>query len=461
MFIISCNSLRLTWNTGLIVGLLFPVGLLADDWPQFRGPTGDGISCARGIPLTWSDTHNVAWKVPVPGHGRSSPVVLGDRVWLTTAVEASDPSNAAEGNAEASAPREKTSQLSLAVVCFDRRSGQLLYQTELFSHNKIEPIHPLNSHATPTPVVEPGRLFADFGAYGTAAVDTVTGKVIWKAELAVDHQLGPASSPAVFDEWLFLVRDGCDLQYVAALEKTTGREVWRTARQPIDAESGPFKKSFSTPLVIQSGGQIQVIAVGPHWVVAYEPSTGREIWRVRHGTGYSIAPRPVFGHDLVYICTGDYVAQLCAIRVDGHGDVTDTHIVWKANSQIPLMSSPLLLGNDLYFVSDSGIVSCLDATSGALQWRERIGGNYGASPVLADGRIYFFGREGKTVVLQPGTTCVRLAENQLDGTVIATPAIVENTILVRTDTHLYSIRADQGQAAPGLPRLPPTPTPPK
>ena len=411
-----------------------------DDWPQFRGPTGDGISDARGVPLTWSDTENVAWKVPVPGLGRSSPVVLGDRVWVTTAVEMSDSDNSGEATTEAAAPAVKPSHLSLAVVCFDRQSGQLLYQTELFAHDKVEPIHPLNSHATPTPVVEPGRLFADFGAYGTAGVETATGNVIWTARLVVDHQLGPASSPVVFGDWLFLIRDGCDLQYVAALDKATGREAWRTPRPPVEAQSGPFKKSFSTPLVVQYEGQTHVIAVGPHWVVAYAPSTGREIWRVRHGTGYSIAPRPVFGHNLVYICTGDYVAQLCAIRVDGHGDVTDSHVVWKADSQIPLMSSPLLVGNELYIVSDAGIVSCLDAVSGVLLWRERIGGNYCASPVFADGRIYFFSREGKTVVLQPGRTCVRLAENHLDATVIATPAIVENTILLRTDTHLYSIR---------------------
>jgi outer membrane protein assembly factor BamB len=315
-----------------------------------------------------------------------------------------------------------------------------VYQTDLFSLDNPGPIHPLNSHATPTPVVESGRLFADFGAYGTACLDTTTGRSLWITRLAVDHQLGPASSLAAFQDWLYLVRDGCDVQYVAALAKETGREVWRTPRPPIKAESGPFKKSFSTPLIVQHGGQTQVIAVGPHWVVAYEPASGRELWRVRHGKGYSIAPRPVFGHGLVYVCTGDYVAQLWAIRVDGQGDVTDTHVVWKATSQIPLMSSPLLVGDELYFVSDTGIGSCVDALRGTLHWRERLGGNYAASPVLAEGRIYFFSREGRTVVLQPGQRYTTLAESQLDGTVIATPAVVGNTILLRSDTHLYRIQ---------------------
>ena len=391
--------------------------------------------------MTWSETRNIAWKVRISGRGRSSPVALGDRVWVTTAVEVSDRGSQGERKVAAEASPQAANRVSLAVVCFDRKSGQLLYHTELLSLDKPEPIHPLNSHATPTPVVESGRVFADFGAYGTTCVDTATGRMIWKTRLAVDHQLGPGSSPAAFQDWLFLVRDGCDLQYVSALAKDTGREVWRTPRPPIDAESGPFKKSFSTPLVVQYDGRTQLIAVGPHWVVAYEPATGREIWRVRHGKGYSIAPRPVFGHGMVYVCTGDYVAQLWAIRVDGHGDVTDSRVAWKATSQIPLMSSPLLVADDLYFVSDNGIISCLDAMGGALRWRERIGGNYCASPVLAEGRIYFFSREGKTVVLQPGKTCTRLAESQLDGTVIATPAVVGNAILFRTDTHLYSIQS--------------------
>ena len=415
----------------------------SDDWPQFRGPTGDGVSRARGLPLVWSENQNVAWKAPIPGHGRSSPVVLDDRVWLTTAVGVPDGDSRGENLAKgpaADAPSRGAKRLSLAVLCLDRQSGRLLYQTELFSLDNPGPIHPLNSHATPTPAVEAGKLFADFGAYGTACIDTATGKRLWTTRLAVDHQLGPASSPAVFQDWLYLVRDGCDLQYVAALAKDTGREVWRTPRPPIEAESGPFKKSFSTPLIVKHGGQTQVIAVGPHWVVAYEPASGRELWRVRHGKGYSIAPRPVFGHGLIYVCTGDYVAQLWAIRVDGQGDVTETHVAWKATSQIPLMSSPLLVADELYFVSDTGVASCLDAQRGTLHWRERLGGNYAASPILADGRIYFFSREGKTVVLQPGRTYNPVAQSQLEATVIATPAAVGNAIFLRSDMHLYRIQ---------------------
>ncbi len=393
----------------------------AADWPQFRGPTGDGISDARGLPLTWGETENIAWKAEVPGLGRSSPVVLGDRIWMTTAVK---------GPGDA---------VSLDAVCLDRSSGRLIYRAQVFSIDRPEPVHWLNSHATPTPIAEPGRLYCDFGAPGTAALDADTGRVLWKGRWPVDHQLGAGSSPALHREWLYLVRDGCDVQYVAAVEKATGCLAWKTDRPAIQAE-GPAKKSFSTPLVIEVGGQSQVVVPGPHWIVSYEPETGKEVWKVRHGKGYSIAPRPVAGRGMVYFTTGDYVAELWAVRLDGRGDVTGTHVAWKASGQVPLMASPLLVAGELYTVSDNGIVSCLDAESGRLIWRERIGGNFCASPAFADGRIHLFDRDGKATLLGPGRRFERLAENRLEGTVIASPAFTESAIFLRTDTHLYCLR---------------------
>jgi outer membrane protein assembly factor BamB len=408
-----------------------------DDWPQFRGPTGDGIATARDLPLRWSPTENIRWRAPLPGVGRSSPVLLGDRIWLTAGVVA--PPAAALAATSAGPLAASAAPLSLRLLCLDRGTGRLLYDVELLAVDRPEPLHPLNSHATPTPVVEPGRVYCDFGSYGTVCADAATGRVVWKQRLAVDHQLGPASSPALFGARLFLVRDGCDFQYVAALDTQTGAVAWKRDRPPFVAESGPYKKSFSSPLVIRDGGRMQVVAIGPHWIVAYEPESGGEIWRAKHGTGYSIAPRPVFGHGLVYACTGGYVAELLAFRTDGHGDVTDSHVAWKATAQIPLMSSPILVGDELYFVFDSGIVSCLDARSGKLHWRERIGGNFCASPLAADGRLYLVSREGKTTVLQPGRKFVRLAECTLEGPIIASPAAVGQSIYLRTDKHLFCI----------------------
>jgi outer membrane protein assembly factor BamB len=432
----------------LLSGALIWAANAAADWPQFRGPTGDGISEGTGLPVTWSETENIRWKVGIPGLGRSSPIVQGDRIWMTTAIktrtaDGKAPADAAEGTKAEAAPTAES--LSLGVVCLDRASGTLLYHAEVLSSAKVEQIHPFNSYATPTPIIESDRLYADFGAYGTVCVDAATGRVLWKARLSVDHQLGPGSSPALCRDWLILVRDGIDAQYVAALDKRTGDQAWKTDRPPIEADGPAFKKSFSTPLVIEAGGPPQAVIPGPQWVVSYEPATGKEIWRVYHGKGYSIAPRPVYGHGMVYVCTGDFEPQLWAIRVDGKDDVSQTHVVWKVASRIPLMSSPILVSGELYVVSDNGVVSCLDALTGALVWQERIGGDFAASPVFADGRIYFFGRAGKTTIIRPGRTFVRVAENRLDGTVVASPAIAGGAFFIRTDTHLYCIqRGDQG-----------------
>jgi outer membrane protein assembly factor BamB len=410
------------------------------DWPRFRGPTGDGISRESGLPVTWSETENIAWKTLIPGLGRSSPVVLGDRVWVTTAVRfpeggAADPASRGKGDG----PGSRKGMFSLAALCFDRSDGRLIYRTDLFTIEDPGAVHDLNSHATPTPTVEPGRLYCDFGAYGTAALDAGTGRVLWRERLAVDHQLGPGSSPVVSGNRLILVRDGLDAQYVAALDTSTGRLAWKTARPPIVADGPAYKKSFSTPVVVEAAGRLQAIASGAHWIVSYDPASGAEIWRFRHGKGYSIAPSPVCGLGMVFFTTGDYVADLLAVRIDGSGDVSATHLAWKASGGIPLMASPILVGEELYIVSDVGVASCLDARTGSPVWKERIGGNHAASPVLADGRLYFFDREGTAVVLRPGRKFERIAENRLGGTVIASPAVAGGAIFLRTDAHLSCI----------------------
>jgi hypothetical protein len=223
------------------------------------------------------------------------------------------------------------------------------------------------------------------------------------------------------------------------LDKNTGKTVWKTDRPPMETDSRYEKKAYATPLVVEAGGRTQIIVPGAQWVCSYDPGTGSEIWRVRHGKGFSLAPSPVYGHGLVYVSTGCHVAELWAIRVDGHGDASDTHVAWRGKGQIPLMSSPILMGNEVYCVSDGGIVSCFDAASGKLHWRERIGGNHLASPLGAGGKLYFFSWEGKTTVLLPGKKFTRLAENQLEGPLVATPAVAGSAIYLRTDAHLYCI----------------------
>jgi hypothetical protein len=293
--------------------------------------------------------------------------------------------------------------------------------------------------------VEPGRFYCDFGTFGTACLDADTGRVLWQRHPPLDHAHGPGSSPVLYQNLLVLVRDGRDQQYVTALNKLTGQTAWKSDRPPIDTPIPEYRKSFSTPLLFEAGGRVQMVASGAQWLVAYEPESGRELWRVNDLKGESGAPRPVYGRGMVYFSTGviNSRPQLWAVRVDGQGDVTRTHVAWKLATQLGFMPSPLLVGRELYLLSDDGFVSCVDALSGDTLGKCRAGGSYAASPVYAEGRIYCFSREGKTVVLQANKDLTRLAENQLDGPVFPSPAFVGSDIYVRTDSHLYCLSVER------------------
>ena len=372
----------------------------------------------------------------MPGRGRSSPVLLGDRVWLTTALETN-----IRTFAEGPDRMQQAGRVVIGAVCLERATGKQVYHADLFPLDNPAPVNLLNSYATPTPVVEPGRLYCDFGTFGTACLDSATGQVLWKRQLPVDHHHGPGSSPVLYKNLLVLVRDGRDQQYVIALNKQTGETAWKTDRPPMSTPIREFRKSFSTPLVFEAAGRVQMVVPGAQWQVAYEPETGKEIWRVDDVKGETVAPRPVYGHGMVYVSTGvlGSRAQLWALRVDGQGDVTKTHVAWKLPTPIGFMPSPLLVGRELYLLSDDGFVSCVDAVSGDLLGKCRVGGTYAASPLHAEGRIYCFSREGKAVVLRANKELTLLAENQLEGPVFASPALVDSAIYLRTDSHLYCL----------------------
>lgn len=424
---------KLSMLTAAILAVVFTQAA-AEDWPQFRGPRGDGTSLATHLPLSWSETNNVVWKARLPGRGRSSPVVLGEKVFLTTALEQNIRRTRIGPD-----DMQTATHVTLKALCMDRANGKILWEVLLFEVENPDPVHWLNSWATPSPVVEPGRLYCDFGTFGTACLDSETGKVLWQRRLPLDHQVGPGSSPVLHSNLLVLVRDGRDAQYVTALDKKTGETVWKTDRPAIQVGSPNLKKSFSSPLFVPGENQTQMIATGPHWVVSYDPLTGKEIWRARHGEGFSIGTCPVFAHGLAFIGTGCFKAQMLAIRADGKDDVTATHVAWKSNRAIPVMSSPVIAGDDIYWVSDDGMVCCSDARTGQSRWQERLGGSYLASPIFAAGRLYFFSQEGKTTVLKPGRQLERLSENALPGPVIATPAIAGESIFFRSDSYLYRI----------------------
>ena len=395
--------------------VLSVAGVARAQWPEFRGPTGQGHSSEQGLPLEWSETRNVVWKRPVPGRGWSSPVVAGSRVWLTTAVKAS-------GGA------------SLRAMAFAVDTGAPLVDVEVFRSRRGDALNPKNSLASPTPIVEGDRVYVHFGQDGTAAL-TAAGDIVWKTQLRYESQHGSGGSPVLYKDLLIINCDGADDAYVAALDVNTGKVRWRTGRRM------PFDQAYATPLIVRVGDRDQLVSPGAYRAAAYDPLTGREIWRVGYVDGFSNVPRPVAGHGLVYIATGFQQPSLIAVRTDGTGDVTRSHVAWKISRGVPLTPSPLLVGDELYFVSDGGVASAVDARSGEVLWQHRLAGNFSASPVFVDGRIYFQSEEGITTVLAPGREFRQLATSRIDGATLASPAIAGKSFFLRSDSHLYRIAA--------------------
>jgi outer membrane protein assembly factor BamB len=394
------------------------VPLRATQWPEFRGPTGQGHSDEKGLPLEWSESRNILWKVPVAGAGWSSPVVSGGRVWLTTAVDSQERGRRG---------------VSLRALAFDVATGREVVNVEVFRVDRPSVINVKNSHASPTPIVDGDRVYLHFGAEGTSAL-TTAGEVIWRTTLRYESQHGSGGSPALHGDLLIINCDGNGGDaYVVALDVRTGKTRWKTSRRY------PADQAYSTPLVIRVGERDQVVSIGAYRAAAYDPADGKEIWRVSYDTGFSNVPRPVFGQGLVFIATGFQQPTLIAVRPDGTGDVTRSHIAWTLRRAAPYTPTPILVGDELFVVSDIGIASCIDAKTGAVHWQQRVGGNYSASPVYADGRIYFQSEEGVTTVLAPGRTFTRLATSQLDGATLASMAVAQSSFFIRTNSHLYRI----------------------
>jgi len=395
-----------------------PAGTLrAEEWPQFRGPTGQGHSAEHDIPVEWSESRNVIWKTPLPGVGWSSPVVAAGKVWVTAAVK--------DRNGG-----------SLRALAYDVATGRELVNTEVFRVASVDPLNAKNTRASPTPILDGDRVYVHFGADGTAAL-TTTGAIVWKTKFDYESQHGDGGSPVLHGDLLILNCDGDDVAFVVAIDKQTGKIRWKTTRRQ------PFAQAYSTPLIIRVGDREEVISVGAYRAVAYDPANGREIWRVsypvRFPDGFSNVMRPVYGAGLLFISAGFNIPSFIAVRPDGTGDVTRTHVAWTLMRGAPLTPSPLIVGNDLYVVSDNGIAQCLDARTGEPYWQRRLKGNHSASPVYADGRIYFLSEEGTATVIEPGHQFRELASNQLDGDTLASIAVSSGSIFIRSDTHLYRI----------------------
>ena len=413
--------------TVLTLALLTNV-IAADNWPQFRGPDGDGHSKARGLPLDWSESKNIVWKTAIHDRGWSSPVILGNQIWLTTATQ--------DGH-------------KLYAVCVDRNTGRIIADLKLFDVAQPQYCHPFNSYASPTPVIEPGRVYVTFGSAGTASIDTRTFKVLWeRRDIECNHFRGAGSSPILFQNLLIMNFDGSDRQFVIALDKQTGKTVW-LARRSIDfkdldekgkpAADGDFRKAFSTPQIAVINGRFEMISFGSKAVYSYDPLTGRELWRLEEREQFSASTRPVIGHGMIFYPTGFSSGHLVAVRTGGDGLLTETSVVWRVKRGIPNKPSILLIDDLLYMINDSGIASCVEAKTGEVVWQKRLGGEYSASPVYADGRIWFFSEDGKASVIRAGRTFEVMAENHLDEGFLASPAIAGRGFYLRTRTHLYRI----------------------
>jgi outer membrane protein assembly factor BamB len=402
----------------LLLLSLFREPIDGQDWPQFRGPDGQGHAKVTALPLKWSDaSENIKWKTPIEGLGWSSPVIANDHVWLTTATDGGK---------------------SLRVVCLDAKTGKQVCNVEMFKVDAPGKIHPKNSYASPTPIIDGDRVYVHFGPSGTACV-TAKGQILWKQVLKYNPVHGSGSSPALVGDLLIISCDGSESPFLVALDRKTGAQRWKSAREP---NSDQKKFSFCTPLPIEVGKTVQVVSPFAGGVTSYDPLSGRSIWHVRYPGGYSVVPRPVFGHGLVFLSTGFDTPTVLAIKVDGKGDVTDTHVAWKLEKAAPRNSSPLLVGDELYLISDDGVGTCLDAKSGKVHWQERVGGAYSASPFHGAGNIYFLSETGVMTVVKADKTYSMVAKNELKGRTLASPAPIEGALFVRTDAQLIRIEAE-------------------
>jgi len=400
-----------------------------EDWPQFRGPSGQGTTDAKGLPTTWNETKNVKWKTAIHGKGWSSPVIWGKQIWLTTATE--------DGH-------------DLFVLCIDKESGKIIHDIRLFEDTAANPIfQKFNSYASPTPVLEEGRIYITFGAAGTTCLDTATAKPIWeRRDIRVNHYRGAGSSPLIHNDLLIQDYDGSDAQFVIGLNKKTGDNVWKTQRAHDYGDVGPdgkvkadgdFRKAFSTCRIATVNGKPAAISISSKATYAYEPETGHEIWRLEHSGWHSAGASPVIGDGLIYICPGFGKGAIFAVKPDGQGVLGQDHIAFTINKNAPDKQSPVLGDGLLYFIDSTGIASCVDAKTGADVWHQRLVANFSAAPILGDGKVYFCGDDGTTSVVAAGREFKKLAANKLDAAFHASPAVSGKALFLRTDKSLYRI----------------------
>ena len=414
-----------------ILTILQPASAQTGNWTQFRGSRSDGLAVSEKIPMQWGD-NSIRWKQEVHDKGFSSPVVYGSQVWLTTGTD--------DGKA-------------LYALCYDFNTGKKIYDIKVFTPSVPEEKHEINTYATPTPCIEKGFVYVHYGNAGTACINTGNGTVVWKnSDFKSRFVQGAASSPVLYKNLVILHYEGVDVRFLVALDKGSGKMVWKTNRpeEPYKPLPEIGRKAYLTPLIINVKGHDQLISNGSAVCIAYDPLTGREIWRVVNGAESTIA-MPVSENGLVYWYAGFMVAddgskytEILAVDPDGKGDITSTNIVWKKRDELAQnqMLTPVIRDGLIYTVNTRNEMMCIDARTGEEVWSRHMTANFNASPLYIDGNVWFFSVKGDALAIKAGRTYEVVTRNRMDSGIWATPAVVRNSMILRTQKYLYRISAD-------------------
>lgn len=420
----------LPFSLFLIVLILLSYNLTAQDknWTHFRGSSLNGVSGTKNIPLKW-DESVIKWKTEIHGKGYSSPVIWDDQIWVTTASE--------DGK-------------DLFAVCFSYTTGKVIYDIKVFTPATVIGKHSINTYASPTPCIEKGYVYVNYGSLGTACIRTSDGTVVWKrTDLVCNHVQGPGASPVLYKNLLILHFEGTDVRFITALDKSTGKTVWRSDRPEKPYESLPEigRKAYITPLIVNIKGRDLLISNGSAVCIAYDPGTGEEIWRVIRGAE-STVPMPFSENGIVYFYTGFMVddeapnfTEILAVDPSGKGDITETNVLWrKRDNQVQTqMLSPVIKDGLIYTVNTKNFLMCIDAVTGSEIWSERQRANFNSSPVFSDGIIWFFSVKGDVVAVKAGRKYEVVSTSIMDSGIWATPAFLRNSVILRTEKYLYRI----------------------
>jgi outer membrane protein assembly factor BamB len=406
----------------LLAGSLTSVATAAETWPQFRGPTGQGIASGPG-PLKWSKDAGIAWKIPLTAKGWSSPVIANRKIVLTGS-------------------RKDGATTHLTAFALDVATGKTLWDVDLFKPTAEETgaMHGKNSLASSTPAIADGVVYVHFGHMGTAALRLDDGEVIWKNQVSYKPMHGNGGSPIIVGDLLVVNADAEIAPTIVAFHRKDGIIAWRTPRE----QKVRSTFSFSTPLVVETDGRTEILSAGSGMIGAYTPEDGRLLWKATYGEGYSVVPRPVVAEDIAYVATGYNVPKLIAIRLGkATGDVTKTHIAWEVTRRMPKTPSMIATGGRVLVLDDTGTLTSLDAKSGEPAWNKKLPGNFSASPILTGDTLYALTEDGVCYVVKisPDAAEIRF-ETDLAERTLASPALLDGALYLRTENHLWKITGE-------------------